>query len=392
MRRSVPPHPAKGSAEAFAWAQRMQLARRKKKGQVRAAGLQVEEKFFGPRGVFVKAGHTTHLKNPESEVRELYPWAVNDGALYRQYEVPAIRAAQRLWHAGRYVVHDVVKFFLPWAKEAAKRYMKEFSGSGDPADLVFSRSDIGQVALDRVNYWKREFDIGNFLDTPNPGKWFVGLNEALQWEVRSVASALSMPWLWAKGPFRSELQAKNWARANDPPQTWPPSQSNPGEEWHKGMASVARRYYQQTKEPIERAMFKGVEVAHVDSGKAARRLKMNREQERVIRPSRTIRKHRTVRPGEGRFPMSALYSGKKTRPRKNPLAVFGIGNPPRSVHATVEGVVYSRCLEIRAEKTKFKPGLYRHPFSRKAGVQILALDTGDLLVHSTRGVNLWEPI
>lgn len=64
-------------------------------------------------------------------------------------------------------------------------------------------------------------------------------------------------------------------------------------------------------------------------------------------------------------------------------------NPARELRTTVAGVVYNRCLEVRAEKTGYQPGLYRHPFSRKSGVQILALDNGDLLLHSTRGVKLW---
>lgn len=134
---------------------------------------------------------------------------------------------------------------------------------------------------------------------------------------------------------------------------------NPGEQWHEGAARTAGDYSARSKEPTERAFFKGMERAHRDSANAARRLKMN------IGNSRT---------------------------RKNPLAIFGVGNPPKKIHTGIAGVIYSRCMEIRAEKTKFKPGLYRHPFSRKAGVQILALDNGDLLVHSTAGINLWEPI
>lgn len=143
-----------------------------------------------------------------------------------------------------------------------------------------------------------------------------------------------------------------------------PMPRNPGAAWHTGMARSAERYATESREPLEKAMFKGIEVAHRDSATAARRLQMNTPKLRTILP----------------------------RHRHNPLAVFGVGNPPKKITVGIAGVVYSRCLEIRAEKTKFKPGLYRHPFSRKAAVQILALDTGDLLVHSTRGLNLWEPI
>jgi len=140
---------------------------------------------------------------------------------------------------------------------------------------------------------------------------------------------------------------------------------NPGEAWHRGEASAAHRARRSTSDADESLFFSGVETAHTLSASAAKALKMNTRPERTLPPARI---------------------------RKNPIGVFGIGNPPKSIRATVAGVVYSRCLEIRAEKTKFKPGLYRHPFARKSGVQILALDNGDLLIHSTRGVNLWGPV
>jgi hypothetical protein len=66
-------------------------------------------------------------------------------------------------------------------------------------------------------------------------------------------------------------------------------------------------------------------------------------------------------------------------------------NPPRSVHANIEGIIYNRCIEIRAEKTGYKKGFYKHPFSRGSQVCIYALDNGDLLVHSKAGVKLWQP-
>lgn len=92
---------------------------------------------------------------------------------------------------------------------------------------------------------------------------------------------------------------------------------------------------------------------------------------------------------------------KKTR--NNPIAVYGLGNPgsrtrarrpqdnPSSYRATIEGVIYNRCLEVRAEKTgSFKPGFYRHPFATTSRVQVLALDNGDILLHSTHGKKLWS--
>lgn len=76
--------------------------------------------------------------------------------------------------------------------------------------------------------------------------------------------------------------------------------------------------------------------------------------------------------------------------KKNPITL--VGNPPKSIHANVMGILYKRVLEIRAEKTSPGPhqGLWYHPFGRNSDVQLLALDNGDLLVHSKAGKKLWR--
>ncbi len=79
---------------------------------------------------------------------------------------------------------------------------------------------------------------------------------------------------------------------------------------------------------------------------------------------------------------------------KNPIILNSTPrrNPPRDVHANVAGILYHRCLEIRAEKTSAKglKGLYYHPFLERSQVCILALDNGDLLIHSKIGEALWK--
>lgn len=90
-----------------------------------------------------------------------------------------------------------------------------------------------------------------------------------------------------------------------------------------------------------------------------------------------------------------FYHLDRNRMKDNPITVVGLANPqenpPRSVNANIEGIVYNRCIEIRAEKTGYKKGYYKHPFSRGSQVCIYALDNGDLLVHSKAGVKLWQP-
>lgn len=100
---------------------------------------------------------------------------------------------------------------------------------------------------------------------------------------------------------------------------------------------------------------------------------------------------------KGKVTQAAFHRGKAVAHRQsevkarelrmNPIAVFG--NPGKEIRAKVAGVIYSRCIEIRAEKTVHKPGLYRHPFHKKSRVEILALDNGALLIHSRAGERLW---
>ena len=100
---------------------------------------------------------------------------------------------------------------------------------------------------------------------------------------------------------------------------------------------------------------------------------------------------------KGKATQAAFHRGKAAAHRQseakarelrmNPLAIFG--NPGSTVQARVEGVIYNRLIEIRAEKTTHKPGFYRHPFQKSSRVVVLALDNGDILIHSKAGKHLW---
>jgi hypothetical protein len=99
----------------------------------------------------------------------------------------------------------------------------------------------------------------------------------------------------------------------------------------------------------------------------------------------------------GKVTQAAFQRGKASAHRQsemkarelklNPIAVFG--NPGSRVQAKIEGIIYSRCIEIRAEKTHHKPGLYRHPFNKKSRAVIFGLDNGSILIQSMNGTRLW---
>lgn len=127
---------------------------------------------------------------------------------------------------------------------------------------------------------------------------------------------------------------------------------NPGEAWHAGKMEEAERSERKVKKPSLKDFYHGKATAHFES---------------------------------------ALEERARKRTRTNPIGIFGLGNPPKEIRARIEGIVYHRCLEVKAEKTgPWNKGFWRHPFARKSKVQILALDNGDLLLHSCAGVKLWK--
>lgn len=132
---------------------------------------------------------------------------------------------------------------------------------------------------------------------------------------------------------------------------------------------------------------------------AARRKGVKRNPGAVYHEAEAVAEEATERRAarKGKVTQAAFHRGKAAAHRQseakarelhmNPIAVFG--NPGQRISAKVEGVIYNRCIEIRAEKTTHKPGYYRHPFNKKSRVEILALDNGALLIHSKAGERLW---
>lgn len=92
---------------------------------------------------------------------------------------------------------------------------------------------------------------------------------------------------------------------------------------------------------------------------------------------------------KGKKSLSDFYHGKAIAHRESELQAKHLRMNPGS---KVAGVIYNRVVEVRAEKTgSFQPGLYKHPFKKNSHVKMLALDNGDILLHSTSGQKLWSP-
>lgn len=146
------------------------------------------------------------------------------------------------------------------------------------------------------------------------------------------------------GPFHSRDEAKYYIQRDMKGAKI--LSRNPGARWHEEAATVAGRYRKDAASNTERLMYAGMEIAHKDSAKAARKFGMN----------------------------------PKKRIKKNPLAIY---NPP-----DVAGVIYKNAIEIRAEKMGGNlKGFYKHTFG--PNVQILGLTNGDVLIHHKHGKRLW---
>lgn len=103
MSRYIPEHPEKGSAEAYAWAEKMRAARQKKarlKHQIRQAGLKTEQEFFGPGGPLApKALQKRQLKNPGAK------WHEGMEQVAKRYRRDAQSQTEKHLFAGMEIAH-----------------------------------------------------------------------------------------------------------------------------------------------------------------------------------------------------------------------------------------------------------------------------------------------
>lgn len=102
MSRYIPEHPKKGSAEAYAWAEKMRAAREKKKRlrhQIRQAGLATEREFFGPGGPLAPKALKKRQLNPGAK------WHQGEEDVAYRYKKDAKDALEKAFFAGVEAAH-----------------------------------------------------------------------------------------------------------------------------------------------------------------------------------------------------------------------------------------------------------------------------------------------
>lgn len=279
--------------------------------RIRSAGLRTEKKFFGPRGVFAKAGHTKHLqRNPLTSFNQL---PVGQIFVFQgELDHPTWQTVKGPWvKTGRFHYKHV------WDERHTYRVGK-------------SSTKVYPVSLS---------DKGVLTKNPISHKAALSCAEKI---VEHEKESLKVP-QWIEAKTFDLWKKQGTIRVTDE-----------GEENTYGVDEFGHTFFK--KNPITI----------------------------VGNPGRPHGKFRSCVKQVSRKPLP---------PGSDPKAICGAAlNPPNSIHAEVAGVLYNRCIEIRAEKTtpgKLQ-GLYYHPFKKDSKVCILALDNGDLLIHSKAGHKLWK--
>lgn len=318
-----------GSSQALAWGKRMQ----KKRAQVRAAGLRTEKQFFGKRGVFARAGHTQHLKvNPRPEPH-FTSWQMLIDYLNQEGWKPSGKKGVAAF--GRHVggLYQVLQL-------EARAWRVLYS-----TVVTFTTKSLGTYqTLDRALIAANR-QASDYLRATKPKKNQVKTPQEIH---------LKTFRLWLK---------KGIIKITDI-----------GEENTYAVDSFGNEFY--TKDYRRQNPIQSYIGIYADaSGEEFRRVKVQAESESDAK-SMMIQKY-------GSPPSSIRL------PRKNPITI--VGNPPKRIRSTVAGVMYNKVWEIQAEKTgDTHKGFWYHPFKAKSDVQMLALDNGDLLIHSQAGHKLWR--
>jgi hypothetical protein len=373
-------HLEKGSPAALAWAEKM----RKKKLAIRAAGLRTEAQFFGPGGEFEDEARAKARTNPtggpfdKDAARELELYATNNADLYRQMETPIRLNLEKKYKKGIYQSALAVKLWQGWADEAAKRYNKEFGGGGSQWFDIFSPATRRHVAQEQEAFHKGEMELGNFQVTAkkNPEGRVLGHAKPKQNKRRGFKPYYYWEWMG----LSPQTGGTNLYQA--------PRQAGlvGAKKFDDGVYidfQTGVVFTKTTLNPKKKPYLKYKYLSSIKDVPTRHMLKI--AYDTVKHPAKALLGGPSLEEAQ-----EILRRHGVAEPKNNPITLNG--NPPARINTGIAGVLYNRCVEIRAEKTtKGKiSGLYYHPFLERSKVCILALDNGDLLIHSKAGEKLWR--
>jgi hypothetical protein len=299
-----------------------------KKALVRRAGLQTEQEFFGPGGVFAKAGHTRHLE-PVSHNPGIL--VVDDPVYNERVKFPKYSGTiSPLSAHGSDGVKLLVRRLPHFKKSDHAEHARAHLDSAVGLDRQYQDLISDELEILKGKGIDRGPLISGVISERFPDAVKSRLRELATWITKHKGAA------WLHDQAAHSRMTKN-------PITLIGA-GNPGESWHRSKASWAkgkRDRFEGTT--YAHGFWSGEKVAHEDSAAAARKIR-------------------------------------------------GQANPAHRINAGISGVLYNRCVEIRAEKTSAKglKGLYYHPFLERSKVCVLALDNGDILIHSKAGEKLWK--
>ena len=435
----------KGSPEAFKWAASM------KKAKIRKAGTRTEAAFFGPGGA-VQESFYTKLQQERREHPEKFiagmprnPGGYQGGAIIG-VDDPIYNTRQKF---PKYNVQvsplsahgsDAVKILVrrvPHFKKSDHVYHAA-SHADSAAKLLELYNDRIDEELDTL---KREgIEAGPLISGIVSGRFNDETKDWLRQRATWITKHKTIAWLhgeasrsrMVKNPNRETLGFSSWPMLIDylGREGWKPLGGKNVVAFSRNIGSLFQVLQKEAREwrvlyrtfltaqaspalslgtysTLDHALIAANRQANDLAGTHGKNPKVTRGRERSVfdrhqlkialdtlkMPDAMVGVMGGPNKEEAREIVKRL-TGKTVN--ENPITVIGNpgnghANPPKRINATVSGVLYNRCLEIRAEKTQGEHrGLWYHPFKRDSGVQILALDSGDLLIHSTVGAKLWK--
>ena len=328
-----------------------------KKALIRRAGLQTEEHFFGPRGVFAKAGHTGHLKENPGILGVDDP-VYNTRQRFPKYsgEVSPLSA-----HGS-----DGVKMLVRRLPQFTKADHLEHARAHKQSALSLDEQYQDMITDELAALKRKGIERGPLISGIVSGQFPETVKNALRQLATQITKHRGAAWLHDQAA-RSRMVKNPITVVGNPLRKSKP-------EWYYDAGM--RSYILDLKGSVYILSPTG------NGFKYSLSVGGN-----IIHYSKTF--------PEIELAMDAIDHGQD-KTFKRPPGIYGSTrlkpNPPARINTTVAGVLYNRCVEIRAEKTAAGKlnGLYYHPFLERSKVCVLALDNGDILIHSQAGKKLWK--